>query len=188
VWYWAADAFHYVVVPVAVLFFLRRAAGMSPGDYGFRRFGRDVAGWETTGLFLLVLGAYWAAWDPVKQIALAHLAKYASAFRPAMHEGLAPRLMVVTYLSLTAAMVEEGVFRGLAWEYFQALGRSWAVPAYVVTTAVLFGAIHSEQGPHGVIAAFSLGLVSAFLYSRIRNLWPFVTAHFLIDMGALWPH
>ncbi|MGZ8218369.1 CPBP family intramembrane glutamic endopeptidase [Methylomagnum sp.] len=52
----------------------------------------------------------------------------------------------------------------------------------------LFAACHSEQGLHGVIAAWVYGLVAALLYVRLRSLWPLVFGHFVIDMIEFWPN
>jgi len=185
--YWAADAFQYLVVPVIVYIFLVRIARISPAEFGFRKFSRDTRLIDSVGEVVFVTVMFWVSYTPVSRIAYRFLWKYAPAFSVG---GLIPhggtgRLLAVTYLSLTAAFVEETVFRGLPWLYFSlAVPRSSRASWYVLTTSVLFAATHSEQGPAGVVAAFSLGLIAAMLYTRIQNLWPFVIGHFVTDMLA----
>jgi membrane protease YdiL (CAAX protease family) len=52
---------------------------------------------------------------------------------------------------------------------------------YVLWTSSLFAAIHWEQGIPGLIAAGTLGIVAAVMYTRILNVWPFIAAHFLVN-------
>jgi membrane protease YdiL (CAAX protease family) len=187
--FWAADFGQYVVVPTAVAFVLAGAGGIKPRDYGFRsvRSGTSIA--EAIGLCLFMCAMYWLAYEPVKQISYRFLWRYAGTFGYASMQPEAPFLRhgVTWYLSVTAAFVEEAVFRGLPWLYFA----EWNLPRYrttlyVASTSLLFAATHSEQGAPGMLAALSLGIVTAMLYVKIRNLWPFVAAHFVIDVFSFW--
>jgi membrane protease YdiL (CAAX protease family) len=102
-------------------------------------------------------------------------------------ESFLPKIGVVLYLSATAALVEEAVFRGLPWFYFSMVRPNRKpITLYILSTSFLFSAIHCEQGPQGMIAVFSLGIVSALLYVKIQNLWPFVIGHFIMDVISFW--
>jgi hypothetical protein len=57
---------------------------------------------------------------------------------------------------------------------------AWAIS--LVGSAVIFGLIHSFQGPIGMIRTGAIGLVFGLCYLAVgRNLWPLVIAHALID-------
>lgn len=180
---------NFVVIPALLVVFLARAASTTPLDYGFRPFAKGRSTAEDVGLCVFIIAIYWLAYEPIKQLAYQFLWIHAGTFGygSVLPERLLPKFAVVVYLSTTAALVEEAVFRGLPWLYLSKLRFSrHRVPVYVLSTSVLFAAIHSEQGPHGMLATFSLGLVAATLYARIQNLWPFVIAHFVADIVSFW--
>jgi membrane protease YdiL (CAAX protease family) len=54
-------------------------------------------------------------------------------------------------------------------------------------TTILFAATHSELGPSGVVAALTYGIAAAVLFLKLRNLWPIIFAHFVIDVYSFWP-
>jgi membrane protease YdiL (CAAX protease family) len=75
----------------------------------------------------------------------------------------------------------------LPWLYFSLIRPNrQPVAVYVFLSSFLFSATHWEQGPHGMIATFLLGIVSALLYVKIQNLWPFVIGHFILDVASFW--
>jgi Type II CAAX prenyl endopeptidase Rce1-like len=176
--YWAADIFQYVAVPAAAYLFLVKGAKVRPSEFGFHRLqsAKDV------GLVFVVIGVFWLFYVPVREAAYRYLWVAAPTITPGLvvpQQGVA-RWLVVTYFSLTAALIEEVAFRALPWLYFSSFKlRFWP---YVLGTSLLFGAVHSEQGPHMVIATFSLGLVAAMLYAKIQNVWPFIIAHFALGL------
>lgn len=93
----------------------------------------------------------------------------------------------MSYYSISAGLVEEVAYHGLPWLYWSRFtfkrGKTFL---YVLSTSILFAAAHSEQGPHGVVAAFSLGVVAAALYAEFQDLWPFVVAHIVTDLVSYW--
>jgi membrane protease YdiL (CAAX protease family) len=185
--FWASDLSHFLVLPVIGLLVLGRFARIWPRDYGFRSLGSEYSLPGILGLFVLVSFLFWLFYYPVRDIAYRLFWESAGTFwyDKALPTRGIDRLLVATYFSATAALMEEVVYRSLPWLYFSLRfpSRRFVVP-YVLVTSSLFGLIHWEQGPHGVIAAFSLGLIAAFLYSKLQNIWPFVVAHFLADAVA----
>lgn len=183
-WFWAADAGQFVVVPVFSAWLLFRS-GVRPADVGLGRPGPGTRLPVAIGVCLVVLAAYWFAYVWVDRIIQPFLGAFASPFgyETMLPDGPALCLAVVLYLSATAAIVEEVVFRGLPWLYLSRwVPMQWRTTVYVSVTSLLFAVIHIEQGPHGLVSTFSLGLVAGLLYARIRNLWPFVLAHFVLDV------
>jgi membrane protease YdiL (CAAX protease family) len=91
------------------------------------------------------------------------------------------------YLAITAGIVEEIFFRGLPFLYvIERFPAKIPTGTYVVTTALLFGAIHWENGGHEVVATFIYGVFAAAFYLKLRDLWPLIGAHALIDVWGFW--
>lgn len=178
--YWLADALQFVAVPAASFWFLTVVAGLRPKDYGFGPIDSSLL--EALGLIAFVTILYWLAYEPVR--AIAHeffwFTEAPIPFADALPAGQPWRWLLVFYSCLTAALVEEPVFRSLPWLYFSAHSSSPQVP-YVLWTSSLFAAIHWEQGIPGLIASGTLGVVAAVMYTKILNVWPFIAAHFLVD-------
>lgn len=189
-WFYVADAIQWIVVPGLVWLFVLRPGRIEPNDYGldFAPYARRPL--HAIALFLFVALLLWIAYEPVKSVALRFLGRYANTFG---YENIVPtsllgKVVVVAYFSGTAALVEEVAFRGLPWAYLStaippAYRRFW----YITLTSLLFAATHAEQGPHGVIAAFTFGIMAAFLYTRLQNLWPLIFGHCVGDALSFWP-
>ncbi len=188
-WFYLGDILQWIVVPGLVWLFILHPAGIKPKDFGLDFAQYRQRPFETLGLFLFVALLLWVAYEPIKNIAYRYLWKYAGTFG---YGNLVPasfpwHVFVVAYFAATAAVVEEVVFRGLSWAYV-----SLVVPKsnrnflYITITSLLFAATHSEQGPHGMIAALSFGIVAASLYSKLQNLWPLVVGHFVVDLLSFW--
>lgn len=115
-----------------------------------------------------------------------------SSFRPLrrmmkeVDEVLVPmlsRLTVADYalISLLAGIGEEGVFRGIVQEGLLA---AVPVPAAVLLTSILFGALHWVTPAYAVLA----GILGAYLGALLvvtGNLLVPITVHALYDLAAL---
>jgi hypothetical protein len=189
-WFWLADAVQYLVAPAAGWYFFLRPAGVKPSDYGLKygRNSHDRHGGIAFTLFiaLLLVAAYW----PIHTVANALLAKFSGNFQDVNPKSgtYFASLIVALYMSATAALVEEGVWRGLSWLYLSAvLPLRWRRFWYVLITATVFAIAHSEQGPGGVMAAFWFGVLAAGLYLKLKTLWPVVLGHFITDLLIFGP-
>jgi membrane protease YdiL (CAAX protease family) len=81
-----------------------------------------------------------------------------------------------------AALLEEIIVLGYLVTRLQQL--RWAPMAAVVGAAVLRGSYHLYQGWGGFAGNLLMGLLFGLLFLRWRRTWPFVVAHFLLDVGA----
>jgi membrane protease YdiL (CAAX protease family) len=81
-----------------------------------------------------------------------------------------------------AALLEEIIVLGYLITRLQQL--SWSPVAAVVAAAVLRGSYHLYQGWGGFAGNLLMGLLFGTLFLRWRRTWPFVVAHFLLDLGA----
>lgn len=105
---------------------------------------------------------------------------------PPVPEGLAGMLTIV-YYSLTAALVEETLFRGVPAALVLIDESERNRLTYILASGVAFGAWHESYGWSVAIACALVGFAVAALYVAIRNLWPLIAAHFAYDVWAFWP-
>lgn len=82
------------------------------------------------------------------------------------------------WLSATAGIVEETVYRGFVFWYLAHVMPIWAV---VVVSSVVFGAAHSYQGSGGALKVTAIGLAFGSLYVFSGSIWLPILAHFLFD-------
>jgi len=189
-WFYLVDFLQWVVTPLCVWTFVLKPNGITLKDIGFtfRVPGRSPS--VFAGDMVVAVVVLWLAYEPVRLIAYRFLWRYAASFgfQDAIPQSFPWNAIVILYFSCSAALIEEGVFRGLFWAYFSNFSpKHYPKFWYVAVTSLLFASIHSEQGPHAVIAAFSYGIAASLLYLHFRNLWPLVFGHFIIDVMRFWP-
>jgi uncharacterized protein len=81
-----------------------------------------------------------------------------------------------------AALLEEVIVLGYLVTRLQQVG--WSVVTAIVASALLRGTYHLYQGWGGFAGNLAMGLLFGALFVRSRRTWPFVVAHFLLDVGA----
>lgn len=187
--FWLQDVATFVILPLCGVLLLGRGVGLWPRHYGFT----PANLWRAPGRLVLLtacaiaLAALCYAYGLDLGLVLWPAAEIASRFDTLLPGAFLPRLLVVGYLSISAALVEEAVFRALPWACVERrLSRPRRLPVYLCATALVFGFIHAEQGLHAVFATTLLGFAWALFYARTQNLWALVVAHFAIDMWSFW--
>lgn len=182
--FWFADGVTHVAVPALMLAWLALRHDVKPRDYG-------LAGWrggrgELLGLTVLAVGLFWISYKPVATF-FGHVLQSESAlvtYVDVMPAQPPARFLVALYFSLSAAVFEEIMYRGLPHVYFM---RGWRVARpglYLLSSTVLFGMAHWENGAHEIVGTACLGLFACALYLKIRTLWPLIGAHFVVDMAS----
>jgi membrane protease YdiL (CAAX protease family) len=81
-----------------------------------------------------------------------------------------------------AAVLEEVIVVGYLITRLQQLG--WGPNAAVGASALLRGSYHLYQGWGGFAGNLAMGVLFGWLFTRTRRVWPFIVAHFLIDVVA----
>ena len=81
-----------------------------------------------------------------------------------------------------AALVEEVIV--LAYLVTRLRQLSLTPWASIGASALLRGTYHLYQGWGGFAGNLAMGLFFGWLFTRTRRAWPFVIAHFLVDVGA----
>jgi membrane protease YdiL (CAAX protease family) len=93
--------------------------------------------------------------------------------------------LVILYACLSAALVEEIIFRGLLIPWLESRGlKVWTS---VFVSALLFAGIHWCQGPVQLAHTFVFGMITGMSFATSRKLWPLILAHFFVDLVAFWP-
>lgn len=186
--FWLFDLFKFVLLPVGILVWLARSFGVTPSRYGLREVAENESWVHFVGLTIFLAVVLSLVYHLAQVIASTILRPPATApfFKSAAPDGLL-RVPVVLYMAITAGIVEEIFFRGLPLLYvIERFPGRIPTSTYVVTTALLFGAIHWENGSHEVVATFIFGIFAAAFYLKLRDLWPLIGAHILIDAWEFW--
>jgi membrane protease YdiL (CAAX protease family) len=107
--------------------------------------------------------------------------------------GSLPNLIIqLVIVWITAAFLEEFLFRGYLMNRLidlQGKETKIALVIALVGQAVIFGLVHSQQGPGGMFKVGVIGLAFGLSYLIVgRNLWPLILAHGLIDSLDMVTH
>ena len=85
------------------------------------------------------------------------------------------------YVSLTAGVTEEIIYRGFLIFAFSYLFPDLSIWAVIVLSSFLFGLAHTYQGVAGVIRTTIVGIIFSCLYIGMSSIIPLIIIHFLID-------
>jgi uncharacterized protein len=81
-----------------------------------------------------------------------------------------------------AALLEEVIVLGYLVTRLRQL--AWSPFAAVAASALLRGSYHLYQGWGGFAGNLAMGVLFGVAFLRLRRTWPFVIAHFLLDVAA----
>jgi len=186
--FWILDLTQFVFVPLLSIWALWRFGRVRPQDYGLGRLVDDEDLLSAIALYSFVISVFAFGYGTAKFLAIFvpwGWPPSGFSYSDAFPSGPVASLAVLAYVSLSAAFVEEIIYRGLPAAYLSA---RMALPRlkllYPLISALAFALIHWENGSREFVATFLLGIVLAALYIRIRNLWPFVVGHAVTDMLA----
>lgn len=157
-------------------------------------------GWGALAIFLLVgdgirsMTLRWRDWlygaGLAALIGLPGLALYVTAVQLGWSREVVPTTFehvwfeapVLLLWSLANAFGEEVVI--VAWLMTRLGQLRWALPAIIITSAVLRGSYHLYQGVSAGFGNIVMGVVFCWFHHRTGRVWPLVIAHFLIDAVA----
>lgn len=179
------DVLVYIAWQSTVIYLAFQARWFSVGDLGIT--SEDLPRQVLWGIMLLILVL-------LLYVMLLFALKYAERL---FHTGLSftwyfplpdwkpvPVFFYVLYLSITAGVYEEIVYRGMVISLLRRVtSRRWAL---VLGSALIFTAIHWSNGPQTWAEAFVFGSLWAFLFIRRGRLIPIMIAHFLYDFIGIY--
>ncbi len=85
------------------------------------------------------------------------------------------------FVSLTAGITEEIIYRGFLIFAFSYLFPNLSIGAVIFLASLLFGLAHTYQGASGVIRTMAIGVFFSLLYVSLGSILPLIVFHFLID-------
>ncbi|MDQ0232181.1 CPBP family intramembrane glutamic endopeptidase [Metabacillus malikii] len=88
------------------------------------------------------------------------------------------------YVSLTAGVTEEIIYRGFLLFVFIELFPELSVWLHVVLAGILFGLAHTYQGISGVVRTAIVGIFFGLIYFVFESIIPLIIFHFLLDYVA----
>jgi hypothetical protein len=182
---WAVDALFFVVFPILGIWFLARFARIRPAHYGLpfpppRR--RELA---VSSVFLAALLCL-AYYVPQKVVGGLWATVPTFSYEQVIPSGWL-RAPSVLYLAVTAGVTESMVYIGLPWLVWERLfGPGKRRALFVCLSSAIFASVHWESGLHNVVAALIFGLVACGLYLKLRDLWPILGAHIVVDLVGFW--
>ena len=91
-------------------------------------------------------------------------------------------IAVLVLAAVQNAVLEEVVMVG--YLYTRWLRAGWSLPVVMVTSALIRGSYHLDQGFGGFVGNLAMGLLFGWVYTRTRRVGPLVVAHTLLDVVA----
>ncbi len=89
-----------------------------------------------------------------------------------------------SYVSLTAGVTEEIIYRGFLLFVLMTLLPDVSVWLNCIIAGIIFGLAHTYQGLSGFIRTSLIGICFSMLYLILGSLFPLMIFHFLIDFVA----
>ena len=172
------------VVSQWIIFFIMFAAAYR------ERTGLYGLGFKRLRFFDLILGLVLFAAAAATMAGLARVMELLGYPLPGEIAMLIPKdafgRVVWVFVSLTAGICEEALFRGYLMTRLRILLKSdsWFWP--LIISSVIFGAAHGYQGPHGMILLSVYGIILGSIFIYTKSLWPVIVVHALQDLLALF--
>ena len=101
-----------------------------------------------------------------------------------LKDNLGLLLLTLAGVYIASSFGEEVIYRGFLINRISEIGKGTqtAVVIAVILSAVIFGLVHYEWGPMGVVQTFFMGLVLGICYIKLKKrLWILVMAHAYMD-------
>jgi len=180
--YWSFELSYWVALPIVVFALAMQRTGLGFADLGLHTtLGNRQQPWLLLLMCLLFSLVAYAVEGMTRGLAIEFIHSgglfgYGQVMPadPMLHR------VVAIYFALTAAIVEELYFRGWLYRLCQRAGNPQLL--FVSVSTPLFALIHWENGPGDTLVAAVVGLFFALSYLELKNLWPLITAHFIIDL------
>ncbi|ATP40803.1 hypothetical protein CSE16_12505 [Solibacillus sp. R5-41] len=91
---------------------------------------------------------------------------------------------VWNYVSFTAGVTEEIIYRGFLIFAFSYIFPNYSVWLILILSSLLFGLAYTYQGLSDIVKTTIVGLLFSMLYIGLNSILPIIIFHFLIDLVA----
>jgi len=185
--YWVVEILTWIVLPSLLVWIAFRNELFTLSDVGIhiKIFGRSSWPLFLGATLILPILVVWVDAYSISVAQKLFATNYDAidfSYRNVVPASGLPRFLVLLYLCLSAGIVEELYFRGMARLLFpKSLAGSLL---YIAITAILFSLIHWEGGVWNLTETLLFGLAMSTLYVLSGNLWPLIIGHAITDY--LW--
>jgi len=186
--FWALDVAAWTAIPVAVYLIGVKRRLFTREELGFHLDirGKDKAAPFFIGIIALPFVLFWLGGQSSEIAWLIWgegCGERCFSYRTMLDKMEWGRTVALVYMSISAGVVEEFYYRGALKLLF---GPGWMNGLlYVLTSSLLFASVHWEGGVCKLFFTFLFGLAMAVAYLKIRNLWPLVFSHTVVDLFYL---
>ena len=179
--YWVFELLSWVALPILVFTICVRVGDLKLAEIGIRQ---NIFGEGSTELLIVICVIYALISYFLYSIFLFIGEELFPGEPLFFYQQVVPtegifRSIVLIYLALSAALVEELYCRGLFFKisrYFK-----YSILFYVLASPLLFASLHWEGGIANVFATYLFGLLSALMFLWFKNLWPLIAGHLLTN-------
>jgi membrane protease YdiL (CAAX protease family) len=91
------------------------------------------------------------------------------------------RVAMIILIPITAAFCEELIWRGYVLPGWLSTGKRWFA---ILLSALSFALIHGIFLPDKLLMTFIFGIITAYFYTRERNLLPLFFTHWFVDLWS----
>jgi membrane protease YdiL (CAAX protease family) len=184
-YYWIVDIISWIFLPLAMYFWGIHRGLFTNAEIGFHPY---VSGriHYTCILVLILSPIIYFAHGYSRAIAMRIIPTNYGAVNFGYGQVVAsyggPKFLMLFYFAVTAGLVEEFFYRGVMYKLICMRKRRFIM--YVFISSLVFSSVHWELGVQFLLSHFLWGLVMGSIYYKIRNIWPLVFGHTIIDLIA----
>ena len=185
---WAHIGITLGVVPIGLFVWLTNKGGVSGEQLGLSlaagRYSWSSLVRDSVGLFLLQKLLVYALWPFVYIL----LWRIDALIVPTDPTELRPKAGFMWFgvglmFSILPGFIEEVFYRGILNVSFgDAIRNSTYRKAFILTSGILFGLGHIDQGFTGVVVMSVMGGCNAYVFIRVKTLWPLITSHVAFNL------
>ena len=182
--FWLFDFVTYFLMPCGVIYFYFRKGWLRWVDFDFLW----IKPWLNIGIGFLLAAGLWILFF----LKIIYINKYLHAIYPSTHsiggyiytseDGVIRYAILSVYLAVSAAILEEAIYRSFLIRGFERLGLSTLSAACIAV--LIFILAHFASGATFMFNAVLSGVFFSIIYVKTRNIFPLVVAHFLLDFSS----
>ncbi len=180
--FWIAEIIYWVILPSAIFTYLIKYQSLTWRDLGIHQRIQNIH--NPAGVLFLCL--LFACFSYTIYQSCISLTRYIVSDAPGLFSYTSMqskfylyKLLSALFFAATAAIVEELYYRGLLYKIIESFNYHKII--YLVFSPLLFALAHWEQGVDGLISNLMFGFIFCLFYMKLRNLWPLITGHFIVD-------
>jgi membrane protease YdiL (CAAX protease family) len=183
--FWVADFLMFVAAPIGLVAATRHAWRIGLGDLGIRQ--ENLHAGPALVRCVLVSFLLWLALHGAALITALtpEVLPAQFSYLDTLPSAGLPRAVVVAYLSITAAIAQELVFRAIALQVVERMIAVRRFSWYLGISSLGFASWHWDKGLGVVVSALVFGLIAGIYFYQRRDLLPLMAAHAFNDWYSL---